>query len=695
MLNRETGKKSSIGSGFIVGDGRQLATNYHVISQVILEPELFYITYSGKDGREGELELLGLDVAHDLALLGSSEVIGKPIAMSPLPPRGAPIFAMGNPLDLGLSIAVGTNGGILNQTDDSRILFSGSLNPGMSGGPTFNELGEVIGINVATARNDISFIVPSRFLEDLISRAAAQAFTDEQDLKREVARQVLAYESNYIDQLLTRDWPDLDLRHFRLPGVISPTVRCWDNSAKLSAVARYRRYQIRCANKNHVYLDEDNKFVGKFIYEYYWLETDELNSIQFYNLYENLNKDQIETKLDRDIVSNFNCETWFVQVSSQEMKSNLCRREYVEYEGMSDILFTAALTGHKKPGIFHHADPDRCGLPVQPAADQAFSGARRMEALILEVNTRGLHRYYPIEQEVTSVGRALDNDIILSDPTVAPHHLKIIRYGDNSLELVNLAEVNPTRVDNRRCDSLVTDRLPLKLELGRIHGQLMPRDFAVAATKPLAGNGRRSHLFGHIYWAVILALLCLAVGALEFYFGSYNSFKLSDLFKYVLRETVLSIGAAVLALAIMERLLVNRWEVKQLVISVSLVYLLFFLTSIVADGLGYLFSASWPQSLFHFGWYLIIIPGAIALYLIHISHLKHSRSIVLAILIASPIAVPSLLQSPELQALLDDFSITAKYQNNLSTLNWHLQETISVNGFIEQAQTLDPGEFAD
>ena len=119
VLNRETGKKSSIGSGFIVGDGSQLATNYHVISQVVLEPELFYISFTGKDGQEGELKLLGLDVAHDLALLGADEPIGKAIEMSPLPPRGAPIFAMGNPLDLGLTIAVGTNGGILNQTDDN------------------------------------------------------------------------------------------------------------------------------------------------------------------------------------------------------------------------------------------------------------------------------------------------------------------------------------------------------------------------------------------------------------------------------------------------------------------------------------------------------------------------------------------------------------------------------------------------
>jgi len=352
VLNRETGKKSSIGSGFIVGDGRQLATNYHVISQVILEPELFYISYISNDGREGELSLDALDVAHDLALLGSKQPLGDPIQMSPLPPRGAPIFAMGNPLDLGLSIAVGTNGGILNQTDDSRILFSGSLNAGMSGGPTFNELGEAIGINVATARNDISFIVPSRFLTELIEKSNIEIYADSVDLKAEVARQIIAYENRYIEQLLAGDWQGLNLRQFQLPGVISPTVRCWDNSAKLNAVARYKRYQIRCANQNHVYLDADNQFVGRLIYEYYWLESNELNPIQFYNLYESLNKDQIDTKPGRETASNFNCETWFIEVSTQEMKSNLCRREYLKYPGMSDVLFTAALTGHADRGFF-------------------------------------------------------------------------------------------------------------------------------------------------------------------------------------------------------------------------------------------------------------------------------------------------------------------------------------------------------
>jgi serine protease Do len=352
VLNRETGKKSSIGSGFIVGNGQQIATNFHVINKIILEPELFYVTYLAKNGREGELKLLALDVAHDLALLVSDENMGQAIITSDLPPRGAPVFAMGNPLDLGLSLAVGTNGGILNQTDDSRILFSGSLNPGMSGGPTFNEDGEAIGINVATARNDISFIVPSRFLNDLIESSMNVNDRSSSDLKVEVARQLLAYEQGYIKDVLDESWPSMHLRQMTVPGTISPTVRCWDNSSKLSTKSLFKRYQIRCANKNHVYLDDANKFVGDLIYEYYWLESDQLDTVRFHNLYEKLNKDQIENNLSQEEVSNFNCNTWFIDVSGEEFKANLCRREYVEYAGVSDILFTAALTGHDNQGFF-------------------------------------------------------------------------------------------------------------------------------------------------------------------------------------------------------------------------------------------------------------------------------------------------------------------------------------------------------
>ena len=349
VLNRETGKKSSIGSGFVIGEGQLVATNYHVISEVVSEPELYYVTYIRSDGSGGELDLIALDVAHDLALLRGSEKLAEPVATAALPAKGAPVFAMGNPMDLGLTIAVGTNGGILDQTDESRILFSGSLNPGMSGGPTFDANGQVIGINVSTARNDISFIVPSRYLEDLVSQYQDNL---DQDFKAEVIDQVLAYETRYLQTITDLQWPFIEIKQFRVPGAISPTIRCWDASSPLSDDVLYERFHIRCSNQNEIYLDQKNPVIGKFKYDYYWLQSDELNPVQFYNLYEQLNDDQLRRKVDKRSVSNYNCDNWFVQVAGKEFKANLCRREYNAYSGLSDVLFTAAMTGLPDRGFF-------------------------------------------------------------------------------------------------------------------------------------------------------------------------------------------------------------------------------------------------------------------------------------------------------------------------------------------------------
>jgi len=318
-----------------------------------------------------------------------------------------------------------------------------------------------------------------------------------------------------------------------------------------------------------------------------------------------------------------------------------------------------------------------------------------MDSVILEIDTRGLHRYEAIPHGTTSIGRALDNDIILSDPTVAPHHLKIVRQADDSIELVNLAAVNPTRVNGKPIDSHTLQGLPVRIEAGRVQVRLLPRDLPVAETRPLAGKDNRRHLFGHASWAFLLALLCLLADGLDFYLNSHNVFKASDLLKYLLRETILTISAFVLALSILERLLVNRWEIRQMLTSVCLVYLLYNLVSVLAGGFDYLLSANWPSTWLFFGWYLTAIPLAIALYLVHISHLSRGRSYLLALLIASPVALPALLQSTQMQAMFENFSSAASYHSKLSYLNWHLQKSVDIESFIEQAQELKSGKAAD
>ncbi|HOP15924.1 MAG TPA: serine protease [Gammaproteobacteria bacterium] len=351
VVNRETGKKRSIGSGFIFDRPQRLATNYHVVSQFIEKPERYELRFISTDGAEGPLRLVGVDAVHDLALVEADAPFGTPLQVGEPPAKGAALYAMGNPLDLGLTIAAGTNGGVLSQTDDSRILFSGSLNAGMSGGPTFDDQGIVVGINVSTARNDISFIVPTRYLQSLSLANVARA----EDFRDAITQQIRDYQRRYLQGMIDGDWPSTNLRKMRIPGAISPTVRCWDASPKPKDEHLYQRFSISCKNENDIYLT-DKLEVGKVLYEYLWIESDQLESLRFYRLYQALNNSQFSSKADEDDVERFRCDTQFVDLNGQQFKTTICARSYKLYPGLSDVLFTAAMVGHDRQGFIFNLD---------------------------------------------------------------------------------------------------------------------------------------------------------------------------------------------------------------------------------------------------------------------------------------------------------------------------------------------------
>ncbi|MCP4187301.1 MAG: FHA domain-containing protein [Gammaproteobacteria bacterium] len=318
-----------------------------------------------------------------------------------------------------------------------------------------------------------------------------------------------------------------------------------------------------------------------------------------------------------------------------------------------------------------------------------------MEALILEIKTAGLHSYHELEKDQIRVGRALDNDIILSDPTVAPHHLRITRLEDGQIHLENLSTVNPSHFKGKADASFHHDQLPIDFKLGRITAAILPRDHVVEDTRSLAGNGHSFHLFGNLIWAILLPLACLLVGAMEFYLDSYKVIKWDALFAYVLRETALGLAAYIVGLSIIERLLVNRWEIKLVTTCACLVYLLYVLAAALISQVSYFYSSHWPLILFDTGWMLFLIPTAISLYLIHISHLKSGRSVLLAIFISSPFSLPAIMDDSMLKYLIDDFSTAADYHKALAPLNWHLSETVPIDKFIQQAKQLDSGQFVD
>ncbi len=350
VLNRKTGNKTTIGSGFLIERGDILATNYHVVSDYVDDPGSFRLEYLSTTDESGELELLGVDILHDLAVLKADGLLGKPLQTDDVPEKGAELYSLGNPLDLGFSIVPGTNNGILSNTEDHNILFSGNLNPGMSGGPTLNENGHVIGINVATAGNDVSFLVSVQYLNILLEKIKMRSFKPPDDLHGDITNQLSSHSIEMLERLLDNEWKTLRIGQFEVPAEMGRSISCWDSSTEPEERGLMTIFAAQCSNDLQIYLN--NKVtVGGMQYQYNWYEAKTMIPPRFYRSYESMNNSGLQANADKKSVTDFSCHTRFVQVAAQHFKMTVCRRDYRRYSGLSDVLVTGAMVSEKQRGL--------------------------------------------------------------------------------------------------------------------------------------------------------------------------------------------------------------------------------------------------------------------------------------------------------------------------------------------------------
>ncbi len=212
VLLSSASEQSSLGSGFVVRDdgpkGVWIVTNYHVISSLAIDPDKFRIELRPTSERSVKATLVALDVIHDLAVL-RTEPIGE---SSPWPAlalrdvalgQGERIFSLGNPLELGFLISEGIYNGPVESRIYEQMLFSGALNSGMSGGPTIDEAGRVVGVNVATQRNGqlLAFLVPVHYARELLE--IAWKAKPRKEWRTEIGRQLLVHQDFVASKLLT------------------------------------------------------------------------------------------------------------------------------------------------------------------------------------------------------------------------------------------------------------------------------------------------------------------------------------------------------------------------------------------------------------------------------------------------------------------------------------------------------------
>jgi serine protease Do len=164
------------GSGFIVDPDGLILTNYHVIS----ENGRIEVTLS--DGRQVPGEIVGFDAKTDLAVLRvkANNLLPVEWGDSDTVSVGTPVWAVGSPYGLHQTVTFGIISG-MHRLDLRGTRYSENVkgdaaygdlmqsdvavNPGNSGGPLVNSMGQVVGVNAAIlgeSYRGISFSIPSR-----------------------------------------------------------------------------------------------------------------------------------------------------------------------------------------------------------------------------------------------------------------------------------------------------------------------------------------------------------------------------------------------------------------------------------------------------------------------------------------------------------------------------------------------------
>jgi serine protease Do len=348
VIERQSQSKAGIGSGFLAAPGGLVITNYHVIADLANHPGDYQARYLTADGRRGTLELINVDVVHDLAVLKSPDSLPAPLRIADNSPRqGTRLYSLGFPYDIGLTIVEGTYNGLLEKSLYERMHFTGSINPGMSGGPVVDQRGEVIGINVATAGNQVGFLIPAKFASRLLKQSGTEV-VDTTSLHAAISKQLQANQAHIATSLLSENLVITQLKDYRVAGELADWMSCWGNSLQNSNDALKQVY-YQCQSQDDIYLANDLT-TGVIRFQHDLISADELHPLRFYRqLQDRSHFPQLRLDGNEETVSRYHCQTGFVRQDSLDFQSTFCVRTYRNLDGIYDgyLYLTSLVDNHE------------------------------------------------------------------------------------------------------------------------------------------------------------------------------------------------------------------------------------------------------------------------------------------------------------------------------------------------------------
>ena len=356
LIDKASGEKSSIGSGFQISKDGIIATNYHVISSYALHPKKYRIEYLDGKGNKGELTLQSVDVINDLALVRRD--VKQEMQFFQLskvaPHKGEQLFSLGNPHDLGMIVVPGTYNGLKKESFNDRIHFTGSINSGMSGGPVVNKDAEVVGVNVATSGNSIGFLVPHDKLVDLY-----QSFvqTPPTSIEKQMAEQLMASQDKLITSILNSPWQAKQLGEKGIIPIIDvPFIRCWGDSNADKADALILTAVANCSLDENTYISS-RFFTGSMELEFRTMQAKNIGPSKFYHLYQQqIARAGAGNRADKENVTEFQCHNDLVMPDNQAInnKTIFCTRAYKKFPDLFDVLYLSASLDKENQAIVSH-----------------------------------------------------------------------------------------------------------------------------------------------------------------------------------------------------------------------------------------------------------------------------------------------------------------------------------------------------
>lgn len=168
----------SLGTGFLVRPEGWIATNLHVIAGASV---LVVVLPDKSEHRV--TDVVAIDEDRDLAIVKIDTTKQPVLALgdSGRVRPGDPVVAIGHPLGLEDTVSNGLVSAVRKVDDHLTILqISAPIAPGSSGGPLFNDRGEVIGVAAAiiTEGQNLNFGVPVAYVKELLEKPKPVSFEE-------------------------------------------------------------------------------------------------------------------------------------------------------------------------------------------------------------------------------------------------------------------------------------------------------------------------------------------------------------------------------------------------------------------------------------------------------------------------------------------------------------------------------------